>query len=374
MKRIEIRPSWVFSNEAGEEVDHQLFTLLHAVHDAGKLTLAAKRVDLSYRHAWNIIAKWSQFFGSPLVQLEQGRGARLSVLGKKLVWAEARAVARLLPQLENIASELNLEINRVMAESSPTLRLHASYGYAVAQIPELLRRHSRIALDLQYLSAADALASLARGACDIAGFHVPEGERGARAIAQYRNWLDASEQQLIYLVRRQQGLFVGPDNPKGIAALADLRRRGVRFVNRQRGSGTRLLFDTLLEEQGMDPRTIDGYATEEYTHAAVAAYVASGMADVGLGVEPAARQFNLGFVPIAAERYFLICSRQTLQYPWVQEVLRLMRGPEFQELVASLPGYLADRSGETMELTDAFPWLATTRMRARGRGKLRATG
>ena len=374
MKRIEIRPSWVFSNETGEEVDHQLFTLLHAVHEAGKLTLAAKRVDLSYRHAWNIIAKWSQFFGSPLVQLEQGRGARLSPLGQKLVWAEARAVARLLPQLENIASELNLEINRVMAESSPTLRLHASYGYAVAQIPELLRRHSKIALDLQYLSAADALASLARGACDIAGFHVPEGERGARAIAQYRNWLTPSEQQLIYLVRRQQGLFVAPGNPKGIAALADLRRRGVRFVNRQRGSGTRLLFDTLLEEQGMDARTIDGYVTEEYTHAAVAAYVASGMADVGLGVEPAARQFNLGFVPIATERYFLICSRQTLQYPWVQEVLRLMRGPEFQELVASLPGYIADRSGETMELTDAFPWLATTRMRARGRGKLRASG
>jgi molybdate transport repressor ModE-like protein len=374
MKRIEIRPSWVFSNETGEEVDHQLFTLLHAVHEAGKLTLAAKRVDLSYRHAWNIIAKWSQFFGSPLVQLEQGRGARLSPLGQKLVWAEARAVARLLPQLENIASELNLEINRVMAESSPTLRLHASYGYAVAQIPELLRRHSKIALDLQYLSAADALASLARGACDIAGFHVPEGERGARAIAQYRNWLAPSEQQLIYLVRRQQGLFVGPGNPKGIAGLADLRRRGVRFVNRQRGSGTRLLFDTLLEEQGMDPQTIDGYVTEEYTHAAVAAYVASGMADVGLGVEPAARQFNLGFVPIATERYFLICSRQTLQYPWVQEALRLMRGPEFQELVASLPGYIADRSGETMELTDAFPWLATTRMRARGRGKLRASG
>jgi putative molybdopterin biosynthesis protein len=373
MKRIEIRPSWVFSNEAGEEVDHQLFTLLHAVHDAGKLTLAAKRVDLSYRHAWNIIAKWSQFFGSPLVQLEQGRGARLSPLGQKLVWAEARAVARLLPQLENIASELNLEINRVMAESSPTLRLHASYGYAVAQIPELLRRHSKIAFDLQYLSAADALASLARGACDIAGFHVPEGERGARAIAEYRNWLDPSAQQLIYLVRRQQGLFVSPGNPKGIAALADLRRRGVRFVNRQRGSGTRLLFDTLLEEQGIDPRAIDGYVTEEYTHAAVAAYVASGMADVGLGVEPAARQFNLGFVPIATERYFLICSRQTLQYPWVQEVLRLMRGPEFQELVASLPGYIADRSGEIMELTDAFPWLATTRMRARGRGKLRAS-
>jgi putative molybdopterin biosynthesis protein len=366
MKRIEIRPSWVFSNEAGQEVDHQLFTLLHAVHEAGKLTLAAERVDLSYRHAWNIIAKWSDFFGSPLVRLEQGRGSRLSPLGEKLVWAEARARARLLPQLENIASELNLEINRVMADNSPTLRIHASYGYAVAQIPELLRRHSKIGLDLQYLSAADALASLSRGACDIGGFHVPEGERGARAISQYRNWLDPVEQQLIYLVRRQQGLYVGPGNPKRIESLADLRRRGVRFVNRQRGSGTRLLLDTLLEEQGIDARGIDGYMTEEYTHAAVAAYVASGMADAGLGVEPAARQFNLGFVPIAGERYFLICARQTLQYPWVQELLGLMRGPEFHDLVASLPGYLADRSGEIMELAEAFPWLRRGAGRQRG--------
>jgi putative molybdopterin biosynthesis protein len=140
----------------------------------------------------------------------------------------------------------------------------------------------------------------------------------------------------------------------------------VRFVNRQRGSGTRLLLDTMLEEQGIDARGIDGYMTEEYTHAAVAAYVASGMADAGLGVEPAARQFNLGFVPIAGERYFLICARQTQQYPWVQELLRLMRGPEFQELVASLPGYLADRSGEIMELAEAFPWLRRAAGRQRG--------
>jgi putative molybdopterin biosynthesis protein len=365
MNRIEITPSWVFSNEAGQEVDHQLFTLLHAVHETGKLTLAAKKVQLSYRHAWNIIAKWSEFFGSPLVHLEQGRGAQLSPLGEKLVWAEARAHARLLPQLENIASELNLEINRVMAENNPTLRIHASYGYAVAQIPELLRRHSKIGLDLQYLSAADALASLSRGACEIAGFHVPEGERGAHAIAQYRNWLDPAGQQLIYLVRRQQGLFVGSGNPKRIHSLDDLTRDGVRFVNRQRGSGTRLLLDTLLEEHAIEPADIDGYVTEEYTHAAVAAYVASGMADVGLGVEPAARQFNLGFVPVAGERYFLICGRQTLQFPWVQEVLRLMRGPEFHDLVASLPGYLADRSGEIMELTDAFPWLRRSAPRQR---------
>jgi molybdate transport repressor ModE-like protein len=366
MKRMEIRPSWVFSNEAGEEVDHRLFDLLHAVHESGKLTVAAQRVAISYRHAWNIIARWSSFFGAALVVLEQGRGAKLSPLGEKLIWAEARARARMLPQMENIASELNLEISRALAEHSPMLRIHASYGYAVAQLPELLRRHTQIGLDLQYLSAADALASLARGGCDIAGFHVPEGERGARAVAEYRNWLNPATQTLIFLVHRQQGIFVKLGNPKRIGSIAALTREDVRFINRQRGSGTRLLLETLLDEQGLDPRRIDGWLNEEYTHAAVAAYVASGMADAGFGVEAAARHFHLDFVPVASERYFLLTRRDTLAYPSVQELLRLLRGPEFEELTRSLPGYRADRSGELMELAQALPGLAErTAARAR---------
>ena len=357
MRRMEIRPAWVFSNEAGEEVDHRLFDLLHAVHESGKLTAAAQRAGMSYRHAWNIIARWSEFFGSELVVLQQGRGAKLSPLGEKLVWAQARARARLLPQLENIASELNLELSRALAEHSPTLRIHASYGYAVAQLPELLRRHTRIGLDLQYLSAADSLASLARGACDIAGFHVPEGERGARAVAEYRSWLQPATQCLIFLVRRQQGIFVRPRNPKRVDSIAALARPDVRFINRQRGSGTRLLLETMLDEEGLDPQRINGWPNEEYTHAAVAAYVASGMADAGFGVEAAARQFDLDFVPVASERYLLLIGRETLAYPSVQELLRLLRGPEFEELTRSLPGYRADRAGEIMELTEAFPWL-----------------
>ena len=371
MTRIEIRPSWVFSNEAGEEVDHRLFGLLHAIHETGKLTAAAQRVGLSYRHAWNVIGRWTQFFGAELVQLEQGRGARLSSLGEKLVWAEARAHARMLPQLENVASELNLEIGRIVAENRSTLRIHASYGYAVAQLPELLRRHSRIALDLQYLSAADALASLARGACDIAGFHVPDGERGERAVAEYRNWLDPAGQQLIYLVHRRQGLFVKPGNPKRVRGLAALARAGVKFVNRQRGSGTRLLLETMLAEEGISPRDIDGWMNEEYTHAAVAAYVASGMADAGFGVHAAAQRFELDFVPLAWERYFLLCDRRTLAYPAVQELLRLLRGPQFAELTANLPGYRAQSAGQLSELADAFPWLARMSDPERGRAARR---
>ncbi|MEO8629925.1 MAG: substrate-binding domain-containing protein [Betaproteobacteria bacterium] len=364
MRRIEIRPSWIFIDEEGNQLEPQLFALLDALHETGKLTLAAARAKMSYRHAWNIVAKWSSFFGSPLVLLEQGRGTHLTALGEKLLWAQARARARLSPQLENIASELNLEIKRVLAQSNPTLRVHASYGYAVAELPDLLREHGKVGLDLQYLPAADALASLARSACDFAGFHVPEGVFGARAVELYAPWLDPSTQALIYLVRRQQGLYLAPGNPKKISALRDVGRKGVRFVNRQRGSGTRLLFDALIEELGIDKSMIEGYANEEFTHAAVAAYVASGMADVGVGVEPPAREFKLDFIPVAAERYFFICHRETLEIPGVSELLRLLQGPEFKRRVAQLPGYTADRSGEIMEFTDAFPWLRAPTSRA----------
>jgi len=373
MKRIEIRPAWRFVDQDGAELDSQLFTLLNAVHETGKLTQAAARSSLSYRHAWNTIGKWSEFFGSPLVNLEQGRGARLTPLGEKLLWAEARARARLAPQLENIASELNLEIKRALAESDPTVRIHASFGYAVAEIPEVVRQDGRVALDLQYFTATDALASLGRGGCDMAGFHVPEGALGAGAVELYSRWLHPDEQKLIYLVRRQQGLYLKPGNPKKIGSLADLTRKGVRFINRQRGSGTRLMLDTLMTQLNLDADAVEGYETEEFTHAAVAAYVASGMADVGLGVEPPAREFKLDFIPVAAERYFFICHQHTLDFPWVQEVLELLRGPVFRERVARLPGYTCERSGEVMELADAFPWLNGTPARAaKPRRKARA--
>lgn len=359
MPQIEIRPAWVFRDQtSGRHLDPQLFALLEAIHETGKLTLAAERIGMSYRHAWNNIGKWSDFFGAPLVLLEKGRGAKLSPLGEKLLWAQARARARLSPQLENLASELNLEIKRALAHSNPILRLHASYGYAVAELPDLLRSDPRIELDLQYLPAADALASLARGACDLAGFHVPEGLLGTRALELYGQWIDRRAHRLVYLVRRQQGLFLQPGNPKGIRGLADLARKEVRFVNRNRGSGTRLLLDTLLQQAGIDAGAIYGYANEEYTHAAVAAYVASGMADAGMGVEPPAREFKLDFLPLAAERYFLIGRSETFDYPMAEVVLDLLRGPAFKSRVARLAGYSAERSGEVTTVEEAFPWMA----------------
>jgi putative molybdopterin biosynthesis protein len=163
VSKIVVRPAWLVSNEVGDELDQQLFPVLQAIHDAGKLTVAASKAGLSYRHAWN------------LIDLERGRGTTLTPLGEKLLWAEQRINARLAPQLESLASELNLEISKLITTARSTLRMHASHGFAVAKLPELLRGHSQIQLDLRYLGTQESLASVARGACEFGGFHVPEG-------------------------------------------------------------------------------------------------------------------------------------------------------------------------------------------------------
>ncbi len=358
MKKFLVRPAWVVSNEAGEELDRQLFPVLQAIHDAGKLTVAAAAAGVSYRHAWNLIGRWSGFFGSPLVNLERGRGTTLTPLGEKLLWAEQRINARLAPQLESLASELNLEISKLIATARSTLRIHASHGFAVAKLPALFQAHSQVQLDLRYLGALESLASVARGACEFGGVHVPEGKLGDMALSQYAKWLLPDRQKVIHLVTRTQGLFLARGNPKNIRGFADLGRPGVVFINRQRGSGTRFLIDQLLEEAGVNPQSLDGYQTEEFTHAAIAAYVGSGMADAGFGVEPAARQFALDFLPMVKERYIMICSEESLALPESQELVRLLRGQAFLDLIADLPGYSAPRAGQIETLVEAFPSLA----------------
>jgi molybdate transport repressor ModE-like protein len=357
MKRVSIKPTWVVENESGGRLGPELFAMLNAVHKTGKLTEAAAEVGLSYRHAWDLVGNWGEFFGSPLLRMERGKGAALTALGEKLLWAEQRGAARLGLQLESLASELNLELNRTVASAMRTIRLHASHGFAVARLPDLLKQRDDIQLDLRYLGSVESLASLIRQDCDLAGLHVPEGRLGPLAMRRYVRWLQPARQRLIHLVTRTQGLFVARGNPKNIRELSDLATRDAVFVNRQKGSGTRWLLDQLLESAGTHTHAIRGYQNEEFTHAAVAAYVASGMADVGFGVQPAAVQFRLDFVPIAREHYVLLCNLPSLERPEVAEFLSLLRSETFQTIVGELAGYTAPRAGEIVRLEEEYPEL-----------------
>ncbi|MGL6159104.1 substrate-binding domain-containing protein [Microbulbifer sp.] len=353
--KIQITPAWTFSDDDGNRLDPQLFPLLRALHKQGKLTAATRQVGISYRHGWNLLNKWSAFFGHPLVELQKGRGASLTALGEKLLWAEQRVKARLGPQLENLASELNLALHQALTDINPVLRLHASHGYAVALLPEFAREFQ---LDLQYKSAVDALAALNRGACDIAGFHVPTEVISDTQMEAYGRYLKPRTQRILGFIERRQGLMVKADDPGSIRGIADLARPGVRFINRQKDSGTRSLLDELLRREGVPADRIAGYDDEEFTHSAVAAFVAAGMADVGFGVEAAARQFSLDFLPLTTERYLMVCHQRTLEQDAARLFLAMIRSAPFHQAVGKLPGYKSTHCGEILQMDTVLPWLA----------------
>lgn len=358
MKKITIKPAWTFTSDTGERIDPHVFKLLGAIHSHQKLTLAAKQSNLSYRHAWDLLGKWEQFFGSPLVVMERGKGTLLTPLGEKLLWAEQRSDARLFPQLENIASELNLAISNSLAQSKTIIRIHASHGFAIAKLPELMAQHQQTNIDLQYMGSIEALQSLERGNCDFAGFHIPEGDIGTQISTQYLPHLTLRHQKIVRLVTRTQGLMIAATNPCQIKSLTDLTTNSVRFVNRQHGSGTRMLFDHLLDVRGIDKTLIQGYNNCEFTHSAIAAFVASNMADVGFGVEAAAKQFNLTFVPIIREHYMLTCRKEVLKKPAMRDMLALIKSNFFHDAITQLPGYAPDQPGDIISISDMLAEIA----------------
>jgi len=286
--------------------------------------------------------------------MERGKGSVLTPLGEKLVWAGHRIGARLTPLLESLASELEVEIGRVLSTGSELLRVHASHGFAIEKLLDTLVRQ-QVPVERKYVSTQEALASLQDGSCDLASCHVPEGALQPRVLAHYRPWLQAAQLRVVHVATRYQGLMLAPGNPLKIYGVRDLARAGLRFVNRQPGSGTRFLLDCLLEEVDIPVRDIAGYEQSEYTHAAVAAYVASGMADAGFGVETPARRFKLDFLPVVRERYFLLCHEATLAQPRLQATLQVLRSADYQRAVSELPGYAPWRCGEVETLARAFP-------------------
>ena len=151
------------------------------------------------------------------------------------------------------------------------------------------------------------MAALARRECDLAGFHVPMGEFEAPTVAWYKRWLDPAQHCLVHVAGRHQGLFVARGNPLGVRGLADLARPNVRFVNRQAGSGTRMLLEMMLAKAGIASAAIAGFNSAEFTHSAVAAYIASGMADVGIGVQHRGRALQSRLHPAGA-RALLLCA------------------------------------------------------------------
>jgi molybdate transport repressor ModE-like protein len=354
MYAIQITPHWEVSRAGATPLDTAvLLRLLLAIDSFGSIAQAAKAVSLSYRYAWGLLREAEQVFGSALIVTGRGRGTALTPVAEKLIWADRRIEARLSPLLESLASELQNELMRTLAGESRAVRIDASHGFAVAT----LLRHmnaAQLPVDLRYRNSNDALAALTRGECDLAGFHVPLGDYEASALEHYARWLDPDTHCLMLLARRQIGLFVERGNPKRIRGLHDLTRKDVHFVNRQTGSGTRMMLELMLDRMGIAPRDIAGFDSAELTHSAVAAFIASGMGDVGIGVETAARHFGLDFIALTPERYFFALPHAALAAPHVAQVVKLVQSEAVRAEIDALAGYDARETGEILTLEQAF--------------------
>ena len=353
MNHVSIKPVWTIQGRNGQALSPRLIELLTQVHRTGSLQAACKGLTMSYRHGWTLVRDGEAIFNTPLLHMARGKGSQLTPLGEKLVWADQRIAARLEPVLDSLASELQAEMGALLPagpDTPPTpLRLHASHGYAIEKLVAALGEQGH-PVERRYGSSVEAVA----GACDVCGFHIPQGPLQAAAWAHYAAWLTGDGWQVLEVATRRQGLILAPGNPHKVYELADLSRPGVRFVNRPPNSGTRFLLHGLLQEKGLGEAGIQGFEHTENTHAAVAAVVASGRADVGFGLEAAARQFKLDFLPLARERYFLVCHTTTLDTPALQHAVAVLSSPAFQALVNGLPGYEARHTGRITPWVSAF--------------------
>lgn len=190
------------------------------------------------------------------------------------------------------------------------------------------------------------ITALECGEADIAGAHLLDEPTGEYNVPFVRRMMPNETVALVNLVQRVQGLMLAPGNPKHILGLEDLRRPDVRFINRQKGSGTRMLLDSRLLKLGIAPGKVAGYGQEETTHMAVASRIAEGQADAGLGAQSAAEAAGLAFVPLVRERYDLVALADGLKRPPLKWLAEMVASQAFRRLLAAMPGYDVSDTGK----------------------------
>lgn len=341
---------------AGEElqVEPVLFELLFFIQQKGSLKQATVYTGVSYRYAWGLLIKWQQRIGD-LVVLKPGKGAHLSAIGEKLLNTNRQLLARFSPELDNFATEFKRELHALVQHANTSsLNIFASHGLAISMLRQLINKQSDFNLDLHFHGSLECLRALDEDNCDIAGFHIPIGSIAKPLIPQYLNVLTPETHQLIYVVKRNQGLMFPAGNPNKISSIQAISDKNLRFVNRQNDSGTRLLFDQLLQDNGLTAQQINGYEHEEFTHMAVAALVTSGVADVGFGIAPVAEKFNLEFLPLVWEHYCLAVPNSIIDDPRVNQIVALLQSQQFAHSLENTSGYQTDLSGQKVSFESIF--------------------
>lgn len=329
--------AWLTGKGFPRERGRALLRLLAELARSASLREAAAAADLSYRSAWGVLSDAARLFGAPLVDMQRGRPARLSALGRRVLDADERVRAALGEQFERLRAEIPPLLVEALPGAQHRLTLHGSHDLALEELSALCR--PALELEIVFRGADDSLASLARGECDLAGFHVADAlPRAAAAAAALGRWLDPRKHALIHFVARQQGLIARPG--ARIRNVHDLARPGVRFIHRQSGQGGR---------------------AAEHADVSVAAAVAAGRADAGFGLHADATRFKLAFVPLAVERYFFACAKSALRGGALKALVEVLKSSRFAARLKGLPGYDSSQTAHLEPLDAALTWVEQPR-------------
>ncbi len=213
---------------------------------------------------------------------------------------------------------------------------------------QLKSSHSELTLSSSHVGSMGGLMAIKRGVCHLAGIHLLDTEDGSYNVSYLKKYLPDRPVKLIHLVQRDQGLIIRPGNPKMIKGIKDLGRKDLTFINRQVGSGTRILLDYKLKELNIKASMINGYQNEEFTHMAVAVSVLSGAADAGLGIHAAAKALNLEFIPVVTEQYDLVIPLEYFESAPIQILLEIINSETFKNQVQALGGYSTENTGKIL--------------------------
>ena len=279
--------------------------------------------------------------GERLIATPIQRGAGVVT---SLVRADGLVVVPRLSEGLDTGQGVTVDLLRPVEDVNGNIVAIGSHDLTLDLLASMLHRDNGVqSLSSANVGSLGGLVAVGRGEAHLAGTHLLDEDTGEYNLSYVRRYVQGVDVVVMNLVHRLQGLIVPKGNPKELSSLSDLAREDLAFVNRQRGSGTRMLLDFKLAEMGMTPEQVAGYDREEYTHLSVAAAVAGGRADFGLGILSAARAMDLDFVPLLSEQYDLVIPREHYDSDLLAPLLNLIRGDEFKSQVDALGGY--DTSG-----------------------------
>ena len=246
---------------------------------------------------------------------------------------------------------VNVRLLSPVEKLQNTVVVIGSHDPLLDELGDMLHvENNGVYMSSSHVGSMGGIMAIRRGEAHVAGCHLLNTENGEYNVSFIKKYFPKGGVKLVRCVGRQQGLMVAKGNPLGIEKFADIAREGLRYVNRQKGSGTRILTDYLCRQEGLDIGSIYGYDREELTHTSVAAQIVSGSADAGMGIYSAAKLYDLDFIPICIEEYDLIIPDPAWDTPQVAQLLKTLKSDAFKEKILSLGGYTVENPGEIIEV------------------------